>query len=506
MLRSRTSLMLFTITALAGSLFTPRPSFAQTSDPRTACASDVQKLCSGVQPGGGRVLACLKQHKDQVSDGCKQAVLGAMQKSGGSSGAAPVPAPATAPPTGQPDASPAPNTSSASDSSETPASDATPAAASTKPSHASGAAPKAAASTGSGSYLRMKQVQVIAKVDDPAFGGKADVPALDMLIPSTWSFKSNVFTNTKEGCFSDLFVMAWEATGRDGVLAFQGVPNDSWQYSDDPAELKKLNDPNRRALGLGGKPCPVIKPTNAADYLRTNVLTVFPKGSTIVSVDPYPELNQIARKQLGLPADDAGNGAGTRTDAVRARVKFVKDGKNMEDFVTAVVVTRVFRQGRGAFYDCHAIDIMALRVPEGQLDANDKLFRVMISSIRPEQKWQTYSNGVIAKLYQAEAQKEATQDQMVAAFQKHVADVINGVTANAMAGANQAAFGEDQIIRGVQTFRDPTTGNTMELSNQYDHAWLNGQNEYIMSDDPNFNPNGQLNGDWNQLQVVRPQP
>jgi hypothetical protein len=57
-----------------------------------------------------------------------------------------------------------------------------------------------------------------------------------------------------------------------------------------------------------------------------------------------------------------------------------------------------------------------------------------------------------------------------------------------------------------ENFRDPTTGNTMELSNQFDHARLNGANEYIMSDDPNFNANGVLNGDWNQLQVVRPAP
>jgi hypothetical protein len=41
---------------------------------RAACEADGQKLCTGVQPGGGRILACLKQHKDQVSDGCKQAV------------------------------------------------------------------------------------------------------------------------------------------------------------------------------------------------------------------------------------------------------------------------------------------------------------------------------------------------------------------------------------------------------------------------------------------------
>ena len=51
------------------------PSQQAVADARAACESDIQKLCSGVQPGGGRIFACLKQHKDQVSDGCKQAVV-----------------------------------------------------------------------------------------------------------------------------------------------------------------------------------------------------------------------------------------------------------------------------------------------------------------------------------------------------------------------------------------------------------------------------------------------
>src|SRR5580704_13382138 len=40
---------------------------------RAACAADAQKFCAGVQPGGGRIVACLKEHKDSLSDGCKQA-------------------------------------------------------------------------------------------------------------------------------------------------------------------------------------------------------------------------------------------------------------------------------------------------------------------------------------------------------------------------------------------------------------------------------------------------
>jgi hypothetical protein len=40
---------------------------------RAACAEDVQKLCAGVQPGGGRSAACLKEYQDSLSERCKQA-------------------------------------------------------------------------------------------------------------------------------------------------------------------------------------------------------------------------------------------------------------------------------------------------------------------------------------------------------------------------------------------------------------------------------------------------
>jgi hypothetical protein len=39
-----------------------------------ACKADLDKLCPGVQPGGGRVFQCLREHQDQVSDSCKSAM------------------------------------------------------------------------------------------------------------------------------------------------------------------------------------------------------------------------------------------------------------------------------------------------------------------------------------------------------------------------------------------------------------------------------------------------
>ncbi|MGC4059723.1 MAG: cysteine rich repeat-containing protein [Aquabacterium sp.] len=53
---------------------------------KAACKEDVAKLCEGIKPGGGRIAACLKAHKDQVSDGCKAAVkAGHAHRQGGKS-------------------------------------------------------------------------------------------------------------------------------------------------------------------------------------------------------------------------------------------------------------------------------------------------------------------------------------------------------------------------------------------------------------------------------------
>ena len=38
------------------------------------CRGDYDRLCAGVQPGGGRILACLQNHANQLSSACGQAM------------------------------------------------------------------------------------------------------------------------------------------------------------------------------------------------------------------------------------------------------------------------------------------------------------------------------------------------------------------------------------------------------------------------------------------------
>ncbi|WP_348262481.1 cysteine rich repeat-containing protein [Telmatobacter sp. DSM 110680] len=484
-IRCAVALALATIVDVLGpqSLYAQGGSPQALADAQTACASDIQKLCAGVPSGGGRIIACLKQHQAEVSDSCKQAVVKAM--GGSRTDARPVTVTPAAPPLPEPSA-PAPST---------PAPQASPSISAKK---------AAVAGTGaSGSYLLLKKAQIL--VNDPDYD-KTTSPAIEMLIPSTWDFKGAVHMFAgKTGCFSEAFSTFWEATSTDGLTKFQGIPNYAWQYSDDPQELHNLTDPNRRTH-TGNKTndlCPVSKPLNAEQYFRQSVLSDLKPAMTVVSVEPFPVLEQIVRQRNGLPPADAGNG-GARVDAIRVRLAFQKDDKPMELWYSVALVTQTYRVGRGFLYDLHAVGQVALGAPKGELDANEKLFKVVIGSIQPLPRYTAFTNKWIASYYQTQAQKEAAMDKIQADLDNFITQTYQHMSANAQRVSDIGFHATDQNLRDVQTYRDPSTGHTFELSNQYGHAWLNGANQYVMSDDPNFNPNSALSGSWNELQPVQP--
>lgn len=60
--------------------WTVAPAMAQTATEREACLADFEKYCPGVEPGGGRVMACLSKHLDQLTPQCKTVVEAHMPK------------------------------------------------------------------------------------------------------------------------------------------------------------------------------------------------------------------------------------------------------------------------------------------------------------------------------------------------------------------------------------------------------------------------------------------
>ena len=303
---SRTLLIVCVIAVFAGALLWPGASIAQTvppepSDARAACASDVQRLCASVQQGGGRIVACLKQRKDQVSDACKRAILSAMGQSSGAAGSA-TRVPSNA-------ASPSPSAANPTPAAAVPADapvehhNSAPGAPSTPVSEPASHSSKVASGPGD-HYLLMKQVKII----DQGLGqGK---PAYDLLIPKDWQFKGAVNVHEAEGgCFGDWFSVFGDATSADNSVEFQIAPQFTWQYIDDPAGQRQMQKQNQKDGQFGMKPCPVRAPIKAEEFLRKDMVpkcTKACKNTTVVSAEAYPELEELTRHQLGLPPAAAG--------------------------------------------------------------------------------------------------------------------------------------------------------------------------------------------------------
>jgi len=68
----RSLVVLLVGTVIAAQAARAPPAVAEA---RVACETDIPPMCAGVQSGSGRILTCLKQHPEQVSDGCHQAVV-----------------------------------------------------------------------------------------------------------------------------------------------------------------------------------------------------------------------------------------------------------------------------------------------------------------------------------------------------------------------------------------------------------------------------------------------
>jgi uncharacterized protein (DUF2141 family) len=56
-------------------LLVPAEAVAQQGVAHSACEGELGQVCTGVQPGQGRVMACVKEHFGQLSASCQNALL-----------------------------------------------------------------------------------------------------------------------------------------------------------------------------------------------------------------------------------------------------------------------------------------------------------------------------------------------------------------------------------------------------------------------------------------------
>jgi len=457
---------------------------------RASCAQDAQKLCAGVQPGGGRIVACLKEHKDSLSDRCKQAAgLSANPSSTSVSSAS--------------SASPASGTNVSGAAASSP-----PTSSKTKPAPAPKAAPaKAAAATAGEKFVERE-------ITDADHGG---MRAATVHLPEKWHFESKI--EWHYGWVEYPLSFSSHSENPDNAEAYFQYPLIRFDFTELPPQLRQYDKGRKPPPGergptgaFGGPPQPpmramamFIKKTRA-DVTNFKWLGQqdLPDLAKALRLDPSPNQHGAAIKigydLNGQPVEEAFFG-----------VYYISQGAN------AGVNAGMIKQTNWGLQA-----LQSFRAPAGTLDKRMPMFCVIAKSMYPNPEWVRLSKAIndrmladfnqklkqgYDQLRAAQAIVEQTMKQQAAFqanFDKQEEAFRNsgGVDDSYLrdGGKRSAADHWDDVIRGVDTVNDPSTGGTTQLSNLGQYHFTDGFGNYRTSDNSNYTPeNAGEVGSWTQM-------
>lgn len=327
--------------------------------------------------------------------------------------------------------------------------------------------------------------------------------ALSLDVPAGWRTDGGVRWERNVECVGNMYGIAWSATSPDGRHAFSILPKLTWQVAS--AGIVEMN------------PCPAAPIESARAYLE-NVARNARPGSRVLSYRDRPDLVAARAKAMPPPQPNMRG----RYEAGELLIGYPLQGVEMrETLLTAVFFSELRDPMMGVSLTGSAEETIALRAPDGELDF--ALLERIRSTARADQAWgqQVLAAGQRlvqeVNLRQQNAIRTWHQARMSEISLNGILergrirmDTIREVSAIHNAGvASRDAAGERMHaanidrIQEVQPWRDPTSGQQVDLSIHYKHAWQLDDGRQFLTDDPNFNPQRDLGIGGHALEPVR---
>jgi hypothetical protein len=361
-----------------------------------------------------------------------------------------------------------------------------------------------------------KQVQII----DPNF----NMVAFTMTIPAGWNFQGTVLLSP--GCGSDLSLVAYRVWSDDMRYGVQRMPGVSWFTEND-------------AKAAASQKCKTMEAMTADEYGKM-VLPVLRPGYKLLSVNTAPQAASMADSTAKMEAALAANADRLHlphprysSDAKELRVEYMLGNQPEEEFLqvmeqvsetpTSAIVSRPGQVLRTAWVMKRKTDawIVAERAPKGQLDAARAQLEAIRTSLKESPEWdkkvaewlQDRSNAVIrqgwaitnaslklsAERYAAlRAKGEAFNDNMRAQGDKRLAEAAELRDARGRRTADKVDYLLDQ-----QYYVNPSNGRTSTISTTYTNNWQNGMGDKVLTNIQGYDPNGEVPGNWTQLQPIK---
>jgi hypothetical protein len=320
--------------------------------------------------------------------------------------------------------------------------------------------------------------------------------AFSFLMPVDWAFKGGLIWLTDNPGMPA--TAAFTVSSTRGTEEFEVFPNQPFFWSTN-RQLLSMFPVGSKYFGNE-----VRSIMNAQQALRQVVLPRFRSHVTnlnIIKEETVPELAAAIRA-----TSQQQGGIISNFDAAKVRVEYNVSGRNMEEEIYAVVESYSFpvqSWGQVTYNTTWTVDyIFSYKAMKGKLETASKIFETITYSFQTNKYWYNKYVQLVEYLIKAQIQ----QIHNVGEFSRKLAQISDEIREdNLKSWYERQAVGDriaedfSQYVRGVDEYFDPIEERPVELPAGYDNAWSNANGEYIISDNPNFNPNVGSNLNWEPM-------
>jgi hypothetical protein len=342
----------------------------------------------------------------------------------------------------------------------------------------------------SGNVLRLKTVSYN---DQQGIG----MEAFKLLIPSDWQSEGGIeWILDNPGMPAVSHLRVWNPRGTEQFQVFQ---NQAFFWTDNPMTTSLFPVGSKY---FGNEVKVPLKPLQA---LREIVIPRFRNVQGLKVVSEQDISNLISPSGSG-----GGSSLQTTTEAGKIRIEYVENGKTMEDEIYCVVestsfpVQTAFGMKTNILWGVNYI--ASFRAEKGKLDAGAKLFQTISKSVTLNLQWFNKYVQVIEYLIKMNIQKIISVGQLGSIIAQTGSEIRqeNLDLYNQREAMNDRVSNQfSQYMRDVEPYYDPVSRQNVELPTGYDNAWVDNSGQYVLSDNPNFNPNIGGNQNFQRLETAK---
>jgi hypothetical protein len=349
----------------------------------------------------------------------------------------------------------------------------------------SAGAPPAATSGGT---VRFKTFSVRDR--DDMIGGEV----VSFLAPSTWKVDGGVTWRVHPILPASLTSRLHDPQGPDSVEFFPTLPF-SWGGLTGPGTFFPQG-----SIYLGNEVQP--PPAGVIQCIQTIVIPRFRAKvhPRIVKEEELPDLAKVVKAEN----PDQG-GVRPAVSAAKVRIEYQESGKTVEEDIYCALVVMPLPGGNMTIW--MADKLAGLRAEKGKLDGRTKIFQTIIHSAKLNLQW----FNKYAQLVQALTRAQMQQIKNAGEFSKILSKTSSEISSTMQRAYEERQAAMDRVnenfsqhIRGVDAYHDPVEGKAVELPSGYTDAWVNSRGEYVITENPNFNPNVEMEGGWRKLEKKEP--